>query len=126
MISLNVKGDKKSPGIIFEPYSGLLVISGKSSLENPGKFFEPVLKWIEKYVKDAAIKTTFRMEMDYFNSSTAKYLMKIFRILEELNADAKNELIIEWCHDDLDHSMQESGEDYQSMLKLTFRFVKVE
>lgn len=126
MESLNVEAGKKSPGISFEPYSGLLVIKGKSSLENPGKFFDPVMNWLDKYLDEAAVKTTFRMEMDYFNSSTAKYLMKMFRVLEQLDKDEKKEVVVQWCHDSHDHSMQESGEDYSSMLKLRFEYVTVD
>ena len=125
MKSLNIKGDKKSPTVIFEPFSGMLLLKGKSSLENPGKFYEPLLRWIENYAEDPAVKTTFRIEMDYFNSSSAKHMMKIFKILEEIDKMPKKDVVVEWCHDDHDHSMQESGEDFQSMLKLKFNFIEL-
>jgi len=126
MESLNISGNKKTPEIAFEPFSGLLVIKGKSNLENPSKFYDPVINWLENYAQDPAIKTTFRMEMDYFNSSSAKHLMRVFRVLESIAKNDKKEVIVQWCHDDHDHSMQESGEDYSSMLQLNFEYVELE
>lgn len=125
MESLNIKGDKKSPDIAFEPYSGLLVMKGKSNLENPGKFYDRILDWINTYSKQSAIKTTFRMEMEYFNSSSAKYLIKIFRLLEEINKGGKKKVSVEWCFEGNDQSMQESGEDFNSMLKLEFKYIEL-
>jgi len=125
MESLNIKGDKKSPAVAFEPYSGLLVMKGKSSLENPGKFYDRILDWINNYSKQPAVKTTFRMEMEYFNSSSAKFLMKLFRSLEEINKGGRKQVSVEWCFEGNDQSMQESGEDFNSMLKLDFKFVEL-
>lgn len=124
MQSLNIKADKKSPSVVFEPYSGLMVIKGKSSLENPERFYEALIKWTEKYAADPAIETTFRMEMEYFNSSSAKSMMKMFRILENIAKSPKKRVSIQWCHDGQDYSMKESGEDFQSMLEIPFEFVQ--
>lgn len=123
MKSLNIKGDKKSPSIVFEPYSGYLLIKGKSNLENPTKFYEPVIDWVNEYAEDPAIKTTLRIELEYFNSSSAKHIMKLFRILEEINKLPKKSVVVQWCYDGADHSMKESGDDFNSMLKLDFDFV---
>jgi len=126
MESLKIKGDKKSPDVTFEPYSGLLVMIGKSALENPGKFYDNINVWLTEYSKHSAIKTTLRMEMDYFNSSSAKHLMKIFRTLEKINSSDKKQVLIQWCYEGGDHSMLESGEDFSSMLKIDFEFVELE
>lgn len=123
MKSLNIKGDKKSPAITFEPYSGYLLIKGKSNLENPSKYYEPIIDWINEYAEDPAIKTTLRIELEYFNSSSAKHIMKLFRVLEEINKLPKKSVVVEWCYDGADHSMKESGDDFKSMLKLDFDFV---
>ncbi len=126
MESLKIKGDKKSPEVTLEPYSGLLETKGKSNLENPGKFYDPIINWLIEYSKEPAIKTTFRMEMDYFNSSSAKHLMKIFRILESIAKDPKKQVLVQWCHDGHDLSMRESGEDFSSMLNVDFEFIELE
>ena len=125
MESLNIKGDKKSPEITFEPYSGLLKMQGKSNLENPSKFYLDIVEWLEKYSLEAAVKTTFRMEMEYFNSSSAKHLLKVFRILENLKLDTNKQVVVEWCYDGNDHSMLESGEDYSTMVKIDFIFIEL-
>ena len=123
MESLRIEGSKKSPEIIFEPYSGVMVMNGRSSLENPTKFFAPVLDWAEKYTIEPTKQTTFRMQMEYFNSSSSKVLMKIFRIMESMHKGGKSNFTIEWYYDELDGSMLEAGEDFQSMLKVNFKYM---
>ena len=123
MESLRIEGDKKSPKIIFEPYSGVMVMKGRSSLENPTKFFAPVLEWAEKYTIEPSKQTIFRMQMEYFNSSSSKVLMKIFRIMEAMHKGGKSNFTIEWFYEELDGSMLEAGEDFQSMLKGNFKYM---
>ena len=123
MESLKIEGSKKSPDIVFEPYSGVLIVGGRSSIENPTKFFTPVLDWAEEYSIKPGPKTTFRMQMEYFNSSSSKFLMKIFRVLEAIQKEGKSEVVIEWYYEELDGSMLESGEDFDSMLKLNFEYM---
>ena len=126
MENLHIQAERKKPAVEFEKYSGSLQISGQSSIENPGKFYETVIDWLEKYIKEPAVETTFKMKMDYFNSSSAKHLMKIFRVLERAHVDGKTNVLIEWHHNEHDGSMLEAGEDYASMLKVPFTYMEEE
>ena len=126
MESLNIEGGKKNPEVSFEPYSGVLVMIGKSSLENPTKFFDPIVEWLEEYGNKPSPITTFRMQLEYFNSSSSKLMMKIFRTLEKMHKDTKTQCIIEWYYDEMDGSMLEAGEDFESMLKMDFKYISHE
>ena len=126
MENLNVKAEKKRPSIEFELYSGLLRIAGNSNLENPGKFYDTVINWLESYSFKPAVKTTFKMEMDYFNSSSSKHLMKALRVLEKIQTSGKSDVLIEWHHHEHDGSMLEAGEDFASMLKIPFTYVETQ
>ena len=123
MQSLNIEAQKKSPKVICEPYSGVISMQGRFSLENPGKFFEPILNWVEEYGKNPRPETTFRMQMEYFNSSSSKLMMKAFRILEKIHKENKSKVTIEWYYDEMDGSMQEAGEDFDSMLEISFDYL---
>ena len=123
MESLNIEGGKKNPEVAFEPYSGVFVMTGKSSLENPTKFYDPIVAWLEEYGNKPNPKTTFRMRLEYFNSSSSKLMMKIFRTLENMHKESKTKCTIEWYYDEMDGSMLEAGEDFESMLKIEFKYI---
>ena len=124
MLSLHIPGTNKSPDVHFEKFSGTLTLSGKSSLENPTKFYEPLLKWMTKYIKTPSEKTTFQMHLEYFNSSSSKHIMKLLRVLENAQNEHRSKIVIEWQYDGDDGSMMEAGEDFQSVLSLDFNFVE--
>jgi hypothetical protein len=52
-----------------------------------------------------------RIELYYFNSSSAKFLFDFFEELEE--AAAGKQISIDWCYRAGDSSMQEAGEDFE-------------
>ena len=74
----------KTPKIVFKSKSGLFEISGKSIPENSAQFFDPVIKWIEEYITDPAPNTTLIIKLEYFNTSSSKYIVEIFRKFEIL------------------------------------------
>ena len=124
MENLHIKAEKKSPSVDFELYSGLLRVGGKSNLENPGSFYDNVINWLESYILKPAVKTTFKMEMEYFNSSSSKHLMRVLRIIERIQVSGKSDVLIEWHHHEHDGSMLEAGEDFASMLKVPFSYIE--
>ena len=124
MENLHIEAEKKSPSVNFELYSGLLRIGGNSSLENPGKFYDVLINWLESYSLKPAVKSTFKMEMEYFNSSSSKHLMRALRIMERIQAAGKSDVLIEWHHHEHDGSMLEAGEDFASMLKIPFSYIE--
>lgn len=124
MENLHIEAEKKRPAVDFDLYSGLLKISGNSNLENPGNFYDTVINWLESYTFKPAIKTTFKMEMNYFNSSSSKHLMKSLRVLEKIQIAGKSDVLIEWHHHEQDGGMLEAGQDFASMLKIPFTYVE--
>jgi hypothetical protein len=53
----------------------------------------------------------FDLELTYFNSSTAKALMNLFKVLEEA-AKHGTEVLINWHFAPDDDAMREFGEDF--------------
>ncbi|MFC2123744.1 DUF1987 domain-containing protein [Bacteroidota bacterium] len=107
----------KTPKIIFKPKSGLFEISGKSIPENSAQFFDPVISWINEYISNPAATTTMIIKLEYFNTSSSKYLVEIFRKLEVLVKSGK-EVLIKWFYEEEDEDMLESGEDFKEIIKV--------
>ncbi len=125
MSSVNIQGDKKNPTIQFDVDRGYLNIEGRSNLENPARYYRPVIDALEEYFDHPQPETRARFAMEYFNSSSSKMIMKTFRLLEKLQVDGKSNVKVEWCYDEGDGSMLEAGEDYMSMLKLDFEMIEL-
>lgn len=126
MEKLSIKGEKKTPNISFDPDKMHLRLEGRSIPEDTVRFYEPVLKWLEKYVESERTETTdLHVNLEYFNTSTSRYLFGIFKILEVYH-NKGNPIQVHWYYEKDDFEMLESGEDYASILKIPFKMIPVE
>lgn len=126
MEKLIIDGEKKTPHISFDPVIRQLNFEGRSIPEDTIKFYEPILKWIEEYIGTERRETTdLHINLEYFNTSTSRYLFGIFKILESYHTKG-NPVLIHWYYEKDDFEMLESGEDYASILKIPFNMVPLE
>ncbi len=118
--NLVIVGNQHCPYINFDRQNGNLNIAGRSILENSIAFFEPVIKWLDLYILQPAPITTFNIKLDYFNTSTSKYILMIIEYLEELHKGG-NIVQVNWYYNDED--MQELGEDYKNIVNVPFELI---
>ena len=121
MDPIYIEGTNRTPFVNMDP-SGKFRISGRSIHENPSKFFDPIVDWIEYYLKSSHETTVFDIELEYFNSESSRYILDILRLLMEKNATDK--LIINWYYEDGDDDLLERGEYYESILNTKFNFIE--
>jgi hypothetical protein len=114
----------KTPKLDFNPDADTFLISGRSIPENSIEFYKPLLDWLDKYVQNPLESTTFEIKLEYFNTSSSKCLVEIFRKLEKINADGKS-ITIDWYYEEEDEDMEESGEDFKQIIKVPFRMVEI-
>ena len=115
----------KTPHILLQP-DGFLEIKGKSIPENSAEFYHPVYEWLDKYATQPKAKTEIKIQLEYFNTSSSKCLLDIFRRLEALNKSGKSEVKVIWLYEEEDEDMMEAGDDYQTIVKLPFEIKKLE
>lgn len=113
----------KTPSINFDPSSGQFNLSGKSIPENTVAFYKPVFDWMEKYMLSPAAKTVLNIQLDYFNTSSSKCIVDLFKKLELLDKSGKGSAEINWKYDEPDEDMLEAGEDYKSIIKIPFNLI---
>lgn len=82
---LYIEGTGKTPGIEFTSITGELVLHGRSIPENAAKVYEPLLEWVNKYVKSPCSTTNFHLRLEYFNSSSLIWIVKIITALGNIN-----------------------------------------
>lgn len=124
MNNLILEGSSKTPSISFE-ISGRLELKGRSIPENSVEFYKQLVDWIDAYRTAPAPKTIVEVKLEYFNTSSSKCILDLFKKLELLHQDGK-ETIINWYYESDDEDMQEAGSDYKAILTIPFELVEVE
>lgn len=122
MEDIRIEGTPKTPTVHFNAASGSLDIKGRSIPENSIEFYKPLMDWIEEYAKSAQPKTTVNIQLEYFNTSSSKCILDLFKKLEAVN----NEIVINWYYEEDDEDMLEAGEDYDAIINIPFRMIEIE
>jgi len=119
-----LEASAKTPNIQFDPETGQFEISGRSIPENSIDFYNPFLSWLDTNLKHIKEQVILDVKLEYFNTSSSKCLVEIFRRLEKLNE--KISVTINWHYLEEDEDMFESGEDYKAIIKLPINMVMIE
>lgn len=82
-----IESTDKSPMVDFNQSTGDLILSGRSIPENAAKIYEPLLKWTLEYINKARPTTNFRLNLEYFNTSTSIWISKIIKALCGIKGD---------------------------------------
>ena len=116
---------QKTPFTDFNADTGDFAIRGKSVPDNAAIFYEPLFEWLDQYSQSPAKNTIVTVQFEYFNTSTAKFLLDMFSRLELLQASKKSEVVVNWQYSDEDEDIKETGEDYQSICKIPFNITPI-
>jgi len=115
----------KTPFVKFDGDKGLVEIRGRSIPENSIEFYKPLIDWLDKYSDQLNGKTSVNIKLEYFNTSSSKCILDIFRKLELIHKKG-NEVEINWYYEEDDEDMFEAGEDYQSIISIPFKMIEME
>jgi hypothetical protein len=121
--SYTAEQSPKTPLINFDRASGTFDLKGKSIPENSVLYYKPLFEWLDNYIQGPAPHTTLNIQLDYFNTSSSKCIVDLFKKLEQIAKNAKGQVTINWLYDEQDDDMQEAGEDYKSIIKVPFNLV---
>jgi len=124
MESISIEGTTKTPTIKLDPQTGTIEIKGRSIPENSIEFYRPIVEWLEEYAKSPQKKTTVNIQLEYFNTSSSKCILDIFKKLESIKK-ARNEVVINWYYEEDDEDMLEAGEDYESIIRVPFKMIEI-
>ena len=122
MESIKLEGTPKTPTVEFSAENGVLLLKGRSIPENSIEFYKPLINWIENYSASAPSKTVLNVKLEYFNTSSSKCLLDIFKRLER----AGDAVTINWYYEEDDEDMLEAGEDYDAIIDIPFKMIEVE
>ena len=125
MEPLHLPATDKTPAVQFLPTEGVLALSGCSIHENADRFFRPLLQQLSAYCEQPAPSTVVRLTLTYFNSSSAKYVLDMLKLLDELHASHRSKVLLEWNYEEGDLDMEEAGQDYKGLLEMPVKLIEV-
>jgi hypothetical protein len=112
-------GGRNRPSAYFSK-EGILNLEGRSLLECAEDIFDPMNRWFEDYSKNPREETTINISLEYFNSSTAKALIRFLVISKKIKD--KSKLTINFYYDD--ENVLEYGKDFSDVIDIPFNFIE--
>ena len=123
MEGITIEGTPKTPTINFDIATGHLEIKGRSIPENSNEFYKPIVELLDRYAAKPQANTNVKIQLEYFNTSSSKCILDIFKKLEAIHK-AGNATIINWHYEQDDEDMLEAGEDYQAIIAVPFKMIE--
>ena len=132
MQKLFIQSTKTSPEVLLSPTENIFHIKGNSMPEDVRAIYYPVTDWIRTFVGDLLIDSSaytlvnplvFKLDLVYFNSSSAKFLFDIFTELKRLRKSGIP-FRIEWYYEHEDQEMKDAGLDMSSMSEIEFTLIE--
>lgn len=125
MDNLHIKGDFKNPSFDFDFAAGTLEIKGRSWPEHVLEIYDPAFEWLEEYKSVAQPKTSVKIMLEYFNTSSSKIVLAFIRKIEELHKSG-HEVQVEWYHEEDDDELKEDGQTFANMVNIPIKLVPIE
>lgn len=121
-----------TPEIHLSPEENTFHISGTSSPEDVRALYYPVIEWVNLFCAEiidhrkspysSEKPLIFKADLEYFNSSSAKFLYDIFLELKKLTKSGIP-VIVEWHYDEEDIDLKEAGFDIATLAGMEFAYV---
>ena len=132
MQKLYIESTPTTPEVRFSPAENIFSIKGTSSPEDVRAMYYPVIEWIKIFVDDVLEgeltlfssdnPVRFQCDLEYFNSSSAKFLFDIFSELKRLQSKEIG-VDVEWYYDAEDGDQKEAGADIAILVEMEFIFI---
>ncbi len=119
---LSYKSKELLPGILLDRESGEFKIFGKSCPVDAFEFYDPIFIWLDEYLLNPLKSTVLDLKLSYFNTVSAKFLLKIMTKMEKLSG-LGNDVKIRWFYNEGDDEMEEAGEEFENILKVNFELI---
>ncbi|HUX57415.1 MAG TPA: DUF1987 domain-containing protein [Bacteroidales bacterium] len=123
MEELRISPTKNTPEIILNP-EGIIRIRGRSIHEDVTEFFSPVEDWVSGYINTPAEVTCVDINLEYFNSASAKVFIHLLQKITYVALKHKK-FIFNWYYEEGDEDILERGEYFASILDVPINFIKI-
>lgn len=129
MRKLIIDPTANSPTVILDPEKKIYQISGESRPPDVWEFYNQIIRWLDDFsiyltkTDETKEPVIFNFNFEYFNSSSAKMILDIFKILVGLSLKGID-LTIKWHFEKGDIDMLDVGKEMAEIVKFPFEFVE--
>lgn len=123
MEQLIIEETPDTPYVNLNPDKGTLDFIGNSIPENVNMFYEPILNWLESYVKNPNRKTVFNFRMKMISSSSSKIFFDILNTVDLLFERENCIVRVNWYYNVYDDEIREIGLDYKDSINAPFEII---
>jgi hypothetical protein len=125
--SVNIRGRNIYPAVRLDKEKNIFELSGRSLPEDVDAFYIPIIDWVQKYIEQPNDYTEFVFRFDYYNSSTARKIIDILLLVEQISNNFPDKKVkIVWYYEEGDEVMRDNGEDFQNVIKIPFELKPLE
>ena len=114
-------GEFYTPYVNFDLDTKIFEVGGESFLEDTDIFYEPILDWLQEFMDTHDDKITFNFKYLYYNSSSSKSILKMFRLLKSYH-EAGKEVEITWYYPEGNIDLMQEGDDFASLVDVAVSF----
>jgi hypothetical protein len=123
-MKISIEGSFSTPSLVYDAANFELRIEGRIIPEDPEICFLPLHEWVDKFELSEQKEVTVTLLLFYYNTSSSKRLVELFKRLDELNNNGKA-VTINWEYEEDDEDCLDDGADYKKMLNLPFNIIEV-
>lgn len=130
---IKIKETSSSPSVVFDFDKNNFEINGCSRPEDVVAFYGQLIDWLAEIknnitdeLKERTAKNPmiFKLRFDYFNSSSAKYILDMVILIDDLFKGGLN-VKIEWQYKKEDEDMLETGQEFTDLIKCPIDFIAI-
>lgn len=131
MKKLIIDQTSNSPRVILDPERKIFEIAGESRPPDVSAFYDEILNWMDDYsihlakTKELDDPVVFNFDLEYFNSSSAKYILDFCKQVAGVKSKGKN-IAVNWHYEEGDMDMLEVGREMSRMSKIPFDYIQKE
>lgn len=123
-LNLSLPGSQSSPSIHADWSAGVVVMSGESYPENSFEIYDQLIQWINDYLSRADQSLTLELHLNYLNTSSIRFMIDIFDMLEEAHTGNKK-VLVQWMYDDRNPRSAELGGEFKEDYTFPFLILSI-
>ncbi len=118
-----------TPEVVLDPVEKIYQMSGESRPSDVREFYDQIISWLIDFRQDLTKSNNlkdpvnFSFNLEYFNSSSAKLILDICKILSGLKLNGFN-VTINWVYDKEDEDMLDVGKELSKIVKVPFEYIE--
>jgi hypothetical protein len=125
MNNLELAPRSNTPYLDFNAGTGYLLMKGRSIPEDPEKFYDPILNWLNEYFKQTRQETVLEFRLEYVNSGSSKYILEMMRRLQKQVKKGRQIRVI-WCFETDDESIEDLGEHFKQTVDIPMEIREID